>query len=253
MQPWMCGLFDNQWYQRFFTGVVDRLWPGELMRLVLRKRFFDDEVRAAIADGASQVLVVGAGFDTLGLRMAETFQNIRVVEVDAPSTAEKRRAAIGRLGVALSNHTVVAADLSIARMDVVFRDVCGWDGGARTVVVAEGVLMYLAEDDVRSFLAQVRHNCGSESTVVFSYLTADSQGRPDMGRWSGWSRLSLKLMGEPLQWSVREGELEPFIAGAGFRLLGPPERCDLRERYLKPAGIAAPVGMLERFAVAQRS
>src|SRR5262249_2666543 len=34
----------------------------------LRKRFVDDEVRSALATDARQVLVVGAGFDTLALR-----------------------------------------------------------------------------------------------------------------------------------------------------------------------------------------
>ena len=82
-------------------------------------------------------------------------------------------------------------------------------------------------------------------------MTSDQDGRPSMGRWSALARASLKLVGEPLRWSLREGELGGFVEGAGYRLLGPPERYDLGERYLAPLNIDMPVGVIERFAVAE--
>jgi O-methyltransferase involved in polyketide biosynthesis len=113
--------------------------------------------------------------------------------------------------------------------------------------------MYLSKEEVLSFLSEVREYTGRGSRVVFSYLTSDREGRPSMGRWSSLSRLSLRLIGEPLKWSVCEGELQRFFDDAGYRLLGPPERFDLKERYLVPLEVDLPVGVIERFAIAEPS
>jgi methyltransferase (TIGR00027 family) len=250
LKPWMCRLFARRWYQRFTAGFVNRFWPGELMRLTLRKRFVDDEVRVAIDEGARQVLIVGAGFDTLGLRIAEEFPSVAVVEVDMPATAERRRTAIEKMGSARSNHTVVGADLSKKSMGDVIRAVPGWKADATTVTVAEGVVMYLDEDQVTAFLGQIKDSTGPGSRLVLSYLLADSKGRPQLGRFSGLTRASLKFVGEPLKWCVYEQELPEFLGAAGFHLVSPGDRYDLRRRYLVPIGIAQPVGDMERFAVA---
>ncbi|NIM52616.1 MAG: SAM-dependent methyltransferase [Gemmatimonadales bacterium] len=251
LKPWMCRLFETRWYRWLVDRALGRLWPGELMRLTLRKRFVDDEVRAAISDGARQVLIVGAGFDALGLRMAEVFPEVTVVEVDTPATAARRRSAIERMGALRANLHVVGADLGATSLGEVLRAVPAWQTDARTVAVAEGVVMYLDRSAVGAFLGEIRDNAASGSRLVFSYLRADQQGRPYMGRWSALSRLALRLVGEPLRWGAREGELDRILAAAGFRLLGPPERFDLRQRYLAPAGIDQPVGQVERFVVAE--
>lgn len=52
----------------------------------------DDEVRAALAAGAIHVLVVGAGYDTLALRLAAAHPEVLFVEVDRPATLGKKRA-----------------------------------------------------------------------------------------------------------------------------------------------------------------
>lgn len=250
LKPWMCRLFDNPLYRKSVFGIVGSLWSGELMRVTLRKRFVDDEARAAVSDGARQVLVVGAGYDTLGLRMAADHPDVLVAEVDTPATAARRNKAITELSAARSNHIVVSADLGNKGLGEVLDEISGWSTELQTVVLAEGVVMYLEEKGVLSFLSAIRNNCGLNTSLIFSYLLADESGRPLMGRLSGLSRLSLKLVGEPLRWGVQEGELETFLNGAGFRLLGPPGRYDLGERYLRPEGIDQAVGSVERFAVA---
>ncbi len=251
LKPWMCRLFERAWYRRLMNGMVEKMAAGELMRFTLRKRFVDDEVRAAIADGARQVLVVGAGFDTLGLRMAEAFPHVTVVEVDAPATAARRRSAIAKMGATRANLHVVAADLAVARLSDVVGSIPDWQTDARSVAAAEGVLMYLDEGEVRALLGEIKNITGSETRVVFTYVSPDDKGRPYLGRLGALTRGALKLIGEPLRWAVRGEELRGFLEQSGFCLLGPGDRFDLRQRYLVPAGIDQEVGRLERFAVAE--
>jgi O-methyltransferase involved in polyketide biosynthesis len=105
---------------------VDWVGPGELMRLTLRKRFVDDEVRSAIEKGAEQLLVVGAGFDTLGLRIAESFPGVTVVELDAPATARLRNKAIAGIESLHSNYHLEGVDLASTKLSEVLAAMAAW-------------------------------------------------------------------------------------------------------------------------------
>lgn len=251
LKPWMCRLFETRWYQRFVDLTQRWIGPGELWRLTLRKRFVDDEVRAAICEGARQLLVVGTGFDTLGLRIAQAFPNVTVVEVDTKPTVRQRRDALERMGVYYENHQMVGADLAVTSFDELLGSLACWQADAKSVAVAEGVLMYLEESEVVSFLREIKGSCGIGSRMVFSYVRADEKGRPHMGKLSAVVRASLVLVGEPVRWGVPDGELEPFLKRSGFALAGPPDRVDLGRRYLKRLGIAEVVGRIEQFAIAE--
>ena len=72
-----------------------------------------------------------------------------------------------------------------------------------------------------------------------------------MGRWGSLTRISLIIAGEPLRWAIPKGQMPTFLEQSGFRVLGPPERFDLRARYLEPEGIGEPVGAIEQLAVAE--
>jgi len=251
LKPWMCRLFETRWYQRFVDLTQRWIGPGELWRLTLRKRFVNDEVQAAISEGARQLLIIGTGFDTLGLRMAQAYPDVTVVEVDTKPTVQQRADALERMGVDYDNHQMVGADLAVSSLDELLGSFACWQADAKSVAVAEGVLMYLDESEVVSFLGEIKSSCGIGSRLIFSYVRADEKGRPHMGKLSGVVRASLVLVGEPVRWGVPDGELEPFMERSGFALAGPPDRVDLGRRYLNPLGIDEVVGRIEQFAIAE--
>ena len=60
------------------------------------------------------------------------------------------------------------------------------------------------------------------------------------------------MVGEPMLWGIADGELPGFLEGLGYRLAPPPERYDLRRRFLEPAGLGERgLGGVEFVAVAQ--
>ena len=56
--------------------------PGLMLHFILRKRWIEDAVRGALARGCRQVVVLGAGFDTLAARLAPQFPAVRFLEID---------------------------------------------------------------------------------------------------------------------------------------------------------------------------
>ena len=252
LRPWHVTWSRNPWFRGYVGAVERQLVPGMALHLGLRKRFFDDETRAALAAGAAQVLILGAGFDTLALRLAAEFPAVTFVEVDHPPTHAVKRANVEAIGALRPNLHLLGVDLAVASLEQVLAGLDVWRPAAISAVLAEGLLMYLSEADVVGLLQAVRRSTATGSRLLFSYMEPDRAGRTRVGRHSAFTRGVLEMMGEPLRWSIRQGELPQFLAEHGYRLCPPAERYDLRRRYLEPAGLGLrALGGIEHLAVAE--
>jgi methyltransferase (TIGR00027 family) len=251
LKGWERSLFRSAWFQKLSAFLERHTMPGAALHVALRKRFVDDETRAAIRDGANQVLVVGAGFDTLSARLAGRHPNVYFVEVDQPGTHEVKRRGIEALGECHSNLQLLGVDLASTSLEDALSSVEAWRRDRMSVVVAEGVLMYLDQTAVSAFLGAVHSLTGAGSRLLFTYMQSDKSGRIYGGKLAWVTRLSLKMIGEPWCWGVGEGKLPDFLAQRGFHLIA-AERCDLKSRYLEPTGLAdRPLGDVERVAIAE--
>ncbi|HZD43035.1 MAG TPA: class I SAM-dependent methyltransferase, partial [Methanomicrobiales archaeon] len=140
---------------------VARIPPGAIAHPVLRKRWIEDTVRANLQD-CSQVVVLGAGFDTLAPRLRREYPDTRFWEVDHPATQKVKRRVV-RQG---SNLTLIAEDFTErAPMSSLDAD-REYHSDECTVVVAEGLLMYLPETEVRQLFDAVREHTEEGSHLV---------------------------------------------------------------------------------------
>jgi methyltransferase (TIGR00027 family) len=144
---------------------------GNVRFMTVRTRFIDGALERAIANAATQVVILGAGFDTHAYRFRDLLADVRVFEVDRPATqAFKRQRVQEALGGPPANLTYAAIDFE--REDLphgLARH--GYDPSQRTFFIMEGVVMYLPEAAVRATLAFVAsHPAGS--SVVFDFFYA---------------------------------------------------------------------------------
>jgi hypothetical protein len=117
--------------------------PGFYLHFVCRKRCIENLVREAIREGAEQLVVVGAGFDTLSLRVASDFPAIPVIEIDHPATQVWKRKAIPSQAWSHGNLHLLPLDLTLGNMsDTLLGSAC-YRPERPTVFVVEGLLMYL--------------------------------------------------------------------------------------------------------------
>lgn len=132
-----------------------------------RTPFFDHQVRAAIADGAEQVVVLAAGMDARAARI-ELPGDVRVYEVDTSPVLEFKRTVLSVAGSDVDHRVPVVADL---REDwpSALRD-AGFVPGRRTVWIIEGLLMYLDAPACDQLLATVRQASGPGSRVAVEYF-----------------------------------------------------------------------------------
>ncbi len=193
----------------------DWMMPGQFEAFAHRKAFCERQVRDGIGAGASQVLVLGAGYSTTGWRLAPEFSGVNFFEIDHPATARLKARGIDEMGQR-DNLYLIQGDLGKRKLVDVLKANEAWDRTAQTVIVAEGLLMYLPPDAVRELLGQCAAVTGTGSRIAFTYICTGADGRPDVGRWTGLVLWILKLIGEPWLWSIRPEELGPFLDENGW-------------------------------------
>ena len=193
----------------------DWMLPGQFVAFAHRKAFCERQVRDGIDAGATQILGLGAGYDTLGWRLAPEFPGVNFFEIDHPTTALLKAKGIDVMG-RHNNLCLMAEDLSKRKlMDVLFSEE-SWDTSAQTIIIAEGLVMYLQDESVEDLLRQCAAMIGEDSRIVFSYIPSGTDGRPDVGKWTSLMLWLQKLIGEPWLWSIHPGELERFLEQLGW-------------------------------------
>jgi methyltransferase (TIGR00027 family) len=122
----------------------------------------------AIRDhGAAQLVILGAGLDARAWRMPGLGQ-VSVFEVDhRASQQDKLRRIGGRLPTA-GRLVPVEVDLSTERLGVPLER-AGFDRGAVTTWVWEGVVPYLTAQEVQATVAQVAELSARGSRLIVSY------------------------------------------------------------------------------------
>lgn len=217
-QPWMIRAYELQ----------ERLLPGQFEGFGHRKIFVQRQVLAALEAGARQLLVVGAGFDTLCLRLAPQHPRVQFFEVDHPATSAAKARSVAREGQP-PNMTGIAADLGERRLSEVLLEDGRWEADRPSVLVAEGLFQYLTDQEVRGLLVEAAACTASGSRLVFTHAIP------------GYRRLVTVLtglIGEPWRSSVESERLPEYVEGTGWTIV---------------SGVDADAAHgVERYAVAER-
>jgi methyltransferase (TIGR00027 family) len=199
----------------------DWMLPGQFEAFAHRKAFCERQVRDGIAAGATQILVLGAGYDTMGWRLAPEFPGVNFFENDHPATARLKARGIEAMG-RRANLYLIQEDLGKRKLVDVLEANEPWDQSARTVIVAEGLVMYLPREAVRDLFCQCAVIAGAGSQIAFTYIPTGVDGRPDAGRWTGLILWLMKIGGEPWIWSIRPEELGLFLEETGWTNIPEP-------------------------------
>ncbi len=198
-QPWMIRVYQIQ----------DLMMPGQFEGFGHRKIFMQQQVEAAIEQGARQVLVVGAGFDTLCLRLAPQHSHVQFFEVDHPATSAAKARGVALEGQP-ANMIQIAADLGEQALSKVLSEDGRWQSAPPSVVLAEGLFQYLTDDEVRGLLREAAACTSPGSRFAFSHAIP--------GKRALLSMLT-RLIAEPWKSAVRSEDLPDYVEGTGWTII----------------------------------
>jgi methyltransferase (TIGR00027 family) len=208
---------------------IDWRWPGPRAGMVVRTRFLDDEISNALS-GVSQILILGAGFDTRAFRLP-SISNIRVFEVDHPSTQRAKRDTVVRLfGSVPENLIFVGVDF--ARDDLRNQmEKAGFHFGAKTLVLWEGVTNYLTADSVDATFRLTAAAVSSGSPIFFTYIDRGILDGSRSFTGAAESSRAVEKVGEPYTFGFDPNEVKTYLASRGFELLDDLAVSEAADRY----------------------
>ena len=186
-------------------GVRIEMARGLADTMALRTAAIDAAVRDAIAGGATQLVILGAGYDGRAWRMPE-LAGVTVYEVDHPATQGDKRAHLAELPATKAIVRFVPVDFERDSLDTAL-DRAGHDRSAPTCWIWEGVVMYLTRDAMRATLAAIAGRSAPASILIVNYHTARSRL---------FARLIFRLIGEPQISMWTKEEMAADLASVGF-------------------------------------
>jgi methyltransferase (TIGR00027 family) len=209
--------------------------PGLFLHFMLRKRWIEQAVRAGLAAGSVQVVVMGAGFDTLALRLAPDFPGARFIEIDHPATQAPKRRAMERDGRVSGNIRFIEADLARERLRDVLAANRAYRSDARSVFVIEGVLMYLTAGEVAAVFTALSEVQRAPGRVVLTVMEPAPDGRLDFHNATPLVKRLLHLWSEPFKCAFLRDDVKALLARHGLTLSSLATSETLRATYLAPS------------------
>jgi methyltransferase (TIGR00027 family) len=231
-------LADRAWFRSFSLSAERFAIPGVSLHYAARKRWLEEAARQALAEGIAQVVVLGAGLDTLALRLHREFPGVLFVETDHPATQEVKRRALAQWGELDPNLKLTPLDLAHTRPEEVLAALPEYRPEADALFLAEGLTMYLQAEEMDALFAFLRQHAGAGSRFVFTFMEPQADGRVSFPFATPLVRPWLWLVGEPFTWGVRRQDLPGYLEERGFALAELAGAEELRQRYLAPAGLA---------------
>jgi methyltransferase (TIGR00027 family) len=208
------------------TGMVPLAESQLRAHLEARTRFFDAQVVAALERGTDQVVVLGAGYDDRALRFRSP--GVRFFEVDHPLTQADKRRRLHRMGGEPGGPVLVPADF---RTDDVAGalDRAGHRADRPTLVLAEGLLIYLEPDAGVALLHGVHARCAPGSALAAS-LAVHPDGLDSASVADRANRARARGRTEPWRTILPPSTHLDLVARSGWSVVGVTDDADLDAR-----------------------
>mmetsp|Transcript_2598 Transcript_2598/g.3786 ORF Transcript_2598/g.3786 Transcript_2598/m.3786 type:complete len:354 (+) Transcript_2598:128-1189(+) len=253
------GTLSNVYVTRIFRYICTLCLGSAPEGLWYRKFYIEDKVREFLSrqmanprdndDGRPhcQVLILAAGYDTLAIKLASEFPYVGFFELDHPATGNVKIETLKRmiqdacamLGTEINpfpeNLSYYHADLAktsvkdaLSMSPVVQGAKNTFQFGVPTIVVVEGLTMYLTKEQVCTMFDNINHATGVEgSCVVFNFFELDEIRRPVTPSMKkrrnllsfSFTKNFARSAGEDLKWGINPGDLRSFFGGTNWNVV----------------------------------
>jgi methyltransferase (TIGR00027 family) len=215
----------------FIPFLIDTRWvKGARPTGVARTVLIDTSLTEALTQGAKQVVILGAGYDTRAYRI-EGIEQAHVFEIDHPLTSKAKQEHLRkRIGGLPDRVTFIAADFDQQSLEQVIAGT-DFDAGLKTFFIWEGVTNYLTAEAVDRGFRDVR-KLATDVSIIFTYV--DKAVIEASDRFDGTAELKQVLAEANEHWTFGfdSSELREYLAQRRFRLIDDIGSVEFRKRYL---------------------
>lgn len=191
--------------------------PGARAAGIARTKWIDDEATEALKT-ATQLVLLGAGFDMRALRLPQATQ-VLTFELDHPKTSLAKQTALKSVQPMLPERVrYIGVDFNRQSIVEALSNT-GFDTSRPACWIWEGVTNYLTGEAVGGALQQIAETSAEDSTLLFTYVERGVLDNP--GRYYGGPRLIARLesYGEPWTFGLDPRDVRSYLAARRFELL----------------------------------
>jgi methyltransferase (TIGR00027 family) len=256
VDPFARDLLSPAWrfFHRRLARRLERVGPARRQRAVaqfdivaLRVSAVDVALRTAVAEGARQIVLLGAGFDTRAFRLPALI-GVDAFEVDHPATQAAKRARSSQMRPLTKSLTFVPVDFERDALAATLTR-AGLRVDEPVVWVWEGVVMYLTDQALRRTLDDIARCSRPGSVLIANYHLPQPSGF-DPEQFFRW--ILLPLWGEPQVGKRTREAMAAEVTRVGFDVASDTGPGD----WARSVGACEPAGRVAnvmRLLVARRS
>ena len=219
----------------FFRTLFIRLFApkGMYEYVIARTKFIDAIFAQALANQFLQIVLLGAGFDTRGLRFQGETASTRIFELDAPITQSAKMGQYLKRGLNLpGNVQFMPIDLDQESLPAKLAEI-GFRRAERTLFILEGLLMYLQPESVDRIFQIVRESTEKGSEIVFDYVYSSVLRHENLYVGEREILRTVSKAGEQWHFGIEKGEINQFLERYGMRLVEHMDAERLEGMYFK--------------------
>jgi methyltransferase (TIGR00027 family) len=225
---------------RIVKGYIQNKIPGAHSSALGRTKFIDDQLKQSISNGVRQVIILGAGFDTRGLRL-DYMQSIPLIEIDHPNTSRYKLSVLKDMfGIDVNAKNDLNPEINPTRYCQIDFNTQSLEDLAEkhsinysipTTIIWEGVTNYLSAEAVESTFSWIsRFAAGSH--VIFTYVNQEVLDHPE--NYFGGVKLldDLRKIEENWTFGLKPEDVSMFLSKFSLKLLNDLGANDYRNKYL---------------------
>lgn len=138
--------------------------------VILRTRYTEDALEAAVNQGVTQYVIIGAGFDSFAYRRPNWAAKLAIFEVDHPATQAVKRQRLAECGIdSPASVEFVATDLSTENLGAALAR-SSFQPAQPTFFSWLGVTIYLTQEANLTALRAIALCAPAGSELVFTYV-----------------------------------------------------------------------------------
>ena len=212
-------------------GVLGKLNPI-MPEVYTRARWAEDNVESAVEQGIDQVVILGAGYDSLALRRGDLMARIQLWEIDQAATQREKFRRMDKHGLERhANAHYVEANLETDPLHEVLKS-GGVDLDRPAVFVWLGVTYYLTEEAIKTTLASISGHMAAGTVLCLDYMADEEHTPEDWRELRAGCAAFVAKRGEPWVSAYDPAGVPAFLQSCGFASVDNMQPDQIAPHYL---------------------
>lgn len=208
--------------------------PGLNEYMIARTAYFDRLFMDALTNKTSQIVLLGAGYDSRAYRFAKSNHSTRIFELDIVPTQNRKIECLRKARIDIPEQ-VTFIPINFNRESLVdVLEKAGYRNDQRTLFIWEGVSYYLETEAVNATLEFVSQASLQESAVAFDYTVPipEENVKDYYGAKEFTKTMKEHHSSEELMFSIDEGEAETFLEQRSLKMVEHLDNEEIEKTFL---------------------